>query len=74
VSDFYEVLDIFNVDSEERLHRNHDLAFKTEAEARAWIDKQSSRRLHASGRTARTRQANTWKKLWPSSTAARILI
>lgn len=37
---FYEVWDVFNVDGVERLHRNADLAFKTKAEAQAWIDRQ----------------------------------
>lgn len=39
---FYEVWDAINVDGEERVHRNHDRAFQTEAEAQAWIDKQTS--------------------------------
>lgn len=39
---FYEVWEVVNVDDEERIHRNHDLAFKTEAEALAWIDKQKT--------------------------------
>ena len=38
---FYEVWDVINVDGEEHLHRNHDRAFKTEAEAQAWIGKQA---------------------------------
>lgn len=38
---FYEVWEVFEVDGEERVHRNADLAFKSEAEAQAWIDKQS---------------------------------
>lgn len=38
---FYEVWEVFDVDHEERSHRNADLAFKTEAEAQAWIDRQS---------------------------------
>lgn len=38
---FYEVWEVFDVDGEERSHRNADLAFKSEAEAQAWIDKQS---------------------------------
>lgn len=37
---FYEVWEVFDVDGEVREHRNHDRAFKTEDEARAWIDKQ----------------------------------
>lgn len=37
---FFEIWEIFEVDGEERAHRNADLAFKTEAEAQAWIDKQ----------------------------------
>ena len=37
---FYEVWDVIDVDGEERLHRNYDRAFKTEAEAKAWIEKQ----------------------------------
>jgi hypothetical protein len=37
---FYEVWDVFDVEGEERVHRNHDRAFNTEAEAQAWIDKQ----------------------------------
>jgi hypothetical protein len=37
----YEVWDVFEVDGEERVHRNYDRAFKTEAEAQAWINKQS---------------------------------
>ena len=37
---FYEVWDVFDVDGEERVHRNYDRAFKTEAEAQVWIDKQ----------------------------------
>jgi hypothetical protein len=37
---FYEVWEVFDVDDEERSHRNADLAFKTEAEAQAWIVKQ----------------------------------
>lgn len=40
---FYEVWEIFNVDGEERSHRNADLAFKTEAEAQAWIDRQATK-------------------------------
>jgi hypothetical protein len=35
---FYEVWEVFDVDGEERSHRNADLAFKTETEAQAWID------------------------------------
>ena len=38
----YEVWDVFDVDGEERAHPNRERAFKTEAEAQAWIDKQSS--------------------------------
>lgn len=41
---FYEVWEVFNVDGEERSHRNHDRAFKTEAEAQAWIDRQPDTR------------------------------
>lgn len=37
---FYEVWEVFDVDGEERLHRNA-LAFKSEAEAQVWIDQQS---------------------------------
>ncbi|WP_390913744.1 hypothetical protein [Pseudosulfitobacter sp. SM2401] len=39
---FFEVWDVIHVDGEERLHRNHDRTFKTEAEAQAWIDKQDA--------------------------------
>ncbi|MDF3363097.1 hypothetical protein HLM50_18835 [Sulfitobacter sp. Ks41] len=39
---FYEVWEVFDFDGEERSHRNADLAFKTEAEAQAWIDSQVS--------------------------------
>ncbi len=39
---FYEVWDVFDVDGEERVHRNHDRTFKTEAEAQEWIAKQSN--------------------------------
>lgn len=35
---FYEIWEVFVVDGEERSHRNADLAFKTKAEAQAWID------------------------------------
>jgi len=38
---FYEVWEVVNVDGEERIHRNHDRAFKTEAEAQAWINQQA---------------------------------
>ena len=38
---FYEVWEVFDVDGEERSHRNADLAFKAEAEAQAWIEKHS---------------------------------
>ncbi|MCD1626315.1 hypothetical protein K7H22_09960 [Seohaeicola saemankumensis] len=38
---FYEVWDVVELDGEERVHRNHDRAFKTEAEAKAWIDQHS---------------------------------
>lgn len=38
---FYEVWDVIDVDGEECVHRNHDRAFNTEAEAQAWIDKQA---------------------------------
>ena len=38
---FFEVWDVIDVDGEERLHRNADLSFKTEADAQAWIDKQA---------------------------------
>lgn len=38
---FFEVWEVFNVDGAERLHRNADIAFKTEAEAQAWISKQN---------------------------------
>lgn len=37
---YYEVWEVFEVDGEERSHRNADLAFKTKAEAQAGIDKQ----------------------------------
>ncbi len=37
---FYEIWEVFDVDGEERSHRNADRAFKTEAEAQAWIDRQ----------------------------------
>jgi len=40
---FFEVWDVFDVDGEERIHRNHDRAFKTEAEAQAWIEKQGGK-------------------------------
>ncbi|WP_107496294.1 hypothetical protein [Thalassobius sp. I31.1] len=40
---FFEVWDIFNVDGEEREHRNFDHAFKTEAEAQAWIEEQDDK-------------------------------
>ena len=40
---FYEVWEVFDVDGEERSHRNADLAFKTEAEAQAWIDRQDTK-------------------------------
>lgn len=33
----------FNLDGEERVHRNHDHAFKTEAEAQAWIEEQDDK-------------------------------
>ncbi|WP_272011464.1 hypothetical protein [Roseovarius sp. ZX-A-9] len=36
---FFEVWDVIDVEGEERVHRNHDRAFKTEAEAQAWIDR-----------------------------------
>lgn len=36
----YEVWDVFDVDGEKRVHRNYDRAFKTEAEAQAWIEEQ----------------------------------
>ena len=39
---FYEIWEVFDVDDEERSHRNADLAFKTEAEAQAWIDGQEA--------------------------------
>lgn len=38
---FYEVWDVFDIEGEIRAHRNHDRAFKTEADAQAWIDKQA---------------------------------
>lgn len=38
---FFEVFDVVDVGGEKRLHRNADLAFDTEAEAQAWIDKQA---------------------------------
>jgi len=37
---FFEVWEVFEEDGVERSHRNADLAFKTEAEAQGWIDKQ----------------------------------
>ena len=37
----YKAWDVFDVDGEERVHRYHDHAFKTETEAQAWINKQS---------------------------------
>jgi hypothetical protein len=37
---FFEVWDVIDVEGEKRVHRNHDRAFKTEAEAQAWIDVQ----------------------------------
>ena len=37
---FFEVWEVFDVDGEERSHRNADLAFKTKAEAQSWIDNQ----------------------------------
>ncbi|MEP3895126.1 hypothetical protein [Pseudophaeobacter sp.] len=40
---FYEIWEVFDVDGEERSHRNADLAFKTEAEAQAWIDRQKAK-------------------------------
>lgn len=36
----YEVWEVFNVDGEERVPPNRERAFKTKAEARAWIEKQ----------------------------------
>jgi hypothetical protein len=37
---FYEIWDVIDVEGEERLHRNADVAFDTEAKAQAWVDKQ----------------------------------
>jgi hypothetical protein len=40
---YYEVWDVFDVDGEERVHRNHDRAFETEAEAQAWIEERDDK-------------------------------
>ena len=40
---FYEVWEVFDVDGEECSHRNADLAFKTEPEAQAWIERQDTK-------------------------------
>lgn len=37
---FHEIWDVIDVNGEECVHRNHDRAFKTEAEAQAWINQQ----------------------------------
>ena len=41
---FYEVYEIMMVEGMEKCHRNMDIAFKTEEEARSWIEKQSAKR------------------------------
>ena len=41
---FYEVYEIMMVEGVEKYHRNMDETFKTEEEAKFWIDKQSSKR------------------------------
>lgn len=38
---FYEICDVVTVEGEERLHRNSDLAFRTEEEAKEWVEKNS---------------------------------
>ncbi len=38
---FYEVYEIMMVEGVEKDHRNMDIAFKTEEEARLWIKKHS---------------------------------
>jgi len=40
---FYEIWEVFDVDGEKRSHRNADLAFKTKAEAQAWVDRQEAK-------------------------------
>jgi hypothetical protein len=40
---FYELWDVIDVEGEEQLHRNADVAFDTEAEAQAWVDKQQQK-------------------------------
>lgn len=37
---FFEIIEVIDVGGEERLHRNAELGFDTEAEAQAWLDKQ----------------------------------
>ncbi len=36
----FEVCEIFDIEGDERAHRNADLAFETEAEAQTWIEKE----------------------------------
>lgn len=35
---FYEVWEVLDIHGEDMSHRNADLAFKSEAEAKAWIE------------------------------------
>ena len=39
----YEVYEVMMVEGVEKYHRNMDSAFKTEEEARLWIEKQSGK-------------------------------